>query len=330
MPRPAPGQPRGRILFIRGGAVGDFILTLPAIRLVRKKLPGNHIEILGYPSIAQLAVEWGMADRVAPLEHGALARFFVPDASLDAQWCAYFASFSVVISHLFDPDGYFHGNLRRAGVETLLVGPHRPADNGQPAAMQLAKPLESLALYLDESDAARPFAARDAATARGMVALHPGSGSPQKNWGYANWRAVCRGIRPHLPEPLLLISGEAEHESIGEFKTMLEADKILFDSLESRPLTEVAARLAECSLFLGHDSGISHLAAACGVPSLLVFGPTDPRVWAPLADSIEVIPALGGDLGLLPPQLVTARAAEMISRTPAGMTRGDSLIPPLH
>jgi hypothetical protein len=66
------------------------------------------------------------------------------------------------------------------------------------------------------------------------------------------------------------------------------------------------------------------------VPSLLVFGPTDPRVWAPLADSIEVIPALGGDLGLLPPQLVTARAAEMISRTPAGMTRGDSLIPPLH
>jgi ADP-heptose:LPS heptosyltransferase len=312
MPPQAPAKRGGRILFIRGGAVGDFILTLPSIRLVREKLPGNHIEVLGYPSIAQLAIEWGIANRVAPLEHGALARFFVPGATLDPQWSGYFASFSVVISHLYDPDGYFHHNLRRAGVETLLVGPHKPAENGMPAAMQLARPLEALALYLDKSNAARAFAAHNAATA-GIVALHPGSGSPRKNWGYENWRAVCRALLSQLSEPLLVISGEAEHETIGDFTTMLKTDQIPFTSLDSRPLTEVAARLAECSLFLGHDSGISHLAAACGVPSLLVFGPTDPKVWAPLGGSVDVLPALGGDLSLLPPQLVAARAAAVLS-----------------
>ena len=55
------------------------------------------------------------------------------------------------------------------------------------------------------------------------------------------------------------------------------------------PLEELVELLASCRLFLGHDSGISHLAAACGVPSLLLFGPTDPVMWAPPAPHVRVI-----------------------------------------
>jgi hypothetical protein len=112
----------GRILFIRGGAVGDFILTMPSLRLVRESLPGNEIEVLGYPSIASLAVAAGLVDRVRPLEDPRLATFFAPGAKLDEEWCAYFASFDVVVSCLYDPDGYFAGNLRVAGVKTLNDG----------------------------------------------------------------------------------------------------------------------------------------------------------------------------------------------------------------
>lgn len=66
----------GKMLFIRGGAVGDFILTMPAIQLVREQLPDNEIEILGYPSIAELATVTGLADRTRSIEDARLATFF--------------------------------------------------------------------------------------------------------------------------------------------------------------------------------------------------------------------------------------------------------------
>jgi heptosyltransferase III len=77
----------GRILFIRGGAVGDLVLTLPSLRLVRETLPDNEIEILGYPSIAALAVATGLADRVRPLEDPRLAtRNGAPISPASTSW----------------------------------------------------------------------------------------------------------------------------------------------------------------------------------------------------------------------------------------------------
>ena len=70
-----------RILVIRGGAIGDFILTLPAIAALRKQFPRAHLEVLGYPHIARLAVAGGLVDRVQPIEARGLAGFFARDGS---------------------------------------------------------------------------------------------------------------------------------------------------------------------------------------------------------------------------------------------------------
>lgn len=96
-----------KILVIRGGAVGDFVLILPALKAHRDRWPDRRVEILGYPATAALGPWFGVADDVRPLEHAALARFFVPGASLDPEWADYFASFDAVISYLYDPDGDF-------------------------------------------------------------------------------------------------------------------------------------------------------------------------------------------------------------------------------
>ena len=93
----------GKFLFIRGGAVGDFILTMPAIQLVREQLPDNEIEILGYPAITSLATATGLANRTRSIEDARLAAFFAPRAELDQEWCDYFSSFNVVVSYLYDP-----------------------------------------------------------------------------------------------------------------------------------------------------------------------------------------------------------------------------------
>lgn len=304
----------GRFLFIRGGAVGDFILTMPAIHLVRQRLPGNEIEILGYPSIAELAVSCGIADRVRSIEHASLAPFFAPGSNLDDEMVDYLQSFDVVISYLYDPDGYFGGNLLRAGVETLFLGPYR-MDQSEPfrhASRQLARPLEGLALYLEDLEVVFPYPTQCVALERQerslRVALHPGSGSPSKNWSFESWIEVASCLYRDNPRmEFFIVSGEAEASVIDQFLLLFEKSGLPYRRLDSVPLPELAGILSGMDLFLGHDSGVSHLAASAGVPCVLLFGPTDPRVWAPPHRSVTVLQAPGGDLSRIRPlQVVKA------------------------
>src|SRR4051794_33100813 len=126
----------GRILVIRGGAIGDFILTLPAIALLREAFPSAQIEILGYKHIIALAEMSGYADATRSIEYGPLATFFTRDGELAPELVEYFSGFQQVVSYLFDPDEIFANNLKRAGVRNLLVGPGRLSDQ-EHAARQL-------------------------------------------------------------------------------------------------------------------------------------------------------------------------------------------------
>ncbi len=283
----------GKLLFIRGGAVGDFILTMPAIKLVRDHFPDLEVEILGYPSITSLAVMAGLVDRTSSIEHSTLAPFFAPRAQLDPKTCQYFAEFDVVVSYLYDPDGYFSGNLERAGVQTLISGPFRMDESPGvlSAAHQLATPLERLALFLEEPFIEVSYGPVESFPAK-TVALHPGSGSPSKNWSFEGWAQLAYKIVEEVPEvSFLIISGEAEHETINDFLKMLDEKNVSYRQAHHLPLPEVGRLIQGCSLFLGHDSGISHLAASTGVNGLVLFGPTKPEIWAPQHPAFRSIQA---------------------------------------
>jgi heptosyltransferase-2 len=291
--------PRPRILVIRGGAIGDFILTLPAIRLVREAFPAAELEIIGYRHIAALAEGRFYADAVRSIEYGPLAGFFARGGSLDDELCEYFGGFQQVISFLFDPDGVFEANVRRAGVKNFLAA-HARIDDSAHATHQLARPLQSLALYLDDSravvfpnDADRAFAEeflRDLPSA--PLALHPGSGGARKNWPLSRWHELIAHLLKG-PAPLLIVGGEVEHATLGELESAFPGQLRFARDL---PLPQLAAVLARCARFIGHDSGISHLAAAVGTPCTLLFGPTDPQVWAPVGQHVCVVAAPEGDL----------------------------------
>ena len=94
-----------RILVIRGGAIGDFILTFPALRALREGFPYAHLEILGYKHIAVLAENPFYAQAIRSIEYGALASFFAKNSKLPAELVDHFASFDLIISYLYDPDG---------------------------------------------------------------------------------------------------------------------------------------------------------------------------------------------------------------------------------
>jgi heptosyltransferase III len=303
----------GRLLVIRGGALGDFILTLPAIRLLRENFPDCALDILGYRHIAILAEGRYYASATRSIEYGPLAGFFNPKGSLDRDLCAYFAGFQQVISYLYDPDGLFEGGLRRAGVRNLISASPKISET-EHAARQLARPLEQLALYL-ENPAARIFPSdKDLADIQTLlsarpgllVAIHPGSGGKRKTWPLERWLEVQRRI---LDDPrvghLLVIGGESDSRQLLQMKLVHPAERQTI--LANLPLPALGAILSQCVLFVGHDSGISHLAAAAGTRCLLLFGPTNPDVWAPANQTVTVFRAPDGQLSNLETAPVLAR-----------------------
>ena len=325
---PAASQPK--ILVIRGGAIGDFLLTLPAIGLLRDAFPHARLEILGYEHIVSLATSGGYADAARSIEYAAMAGFFNPKAALDPGLSEYFASFQQVVSYLYDPDGFFSGNLRRAGVKNLIEASPKVDVEGDHAARQLARPLERLALYLDHDVDARlrPAGEHQRAAddwlrgrdARPLVAIHPGSGGERKNWPRERWEDLGRwlfslpdGVRPRV----LLVGGEADGETLAALESAWgKGDDLVVTA--NRPLPELAALLTRCRLFVGHDSGISHLAAAVGVPCVLLFGPTDPDIWAPPQPYVKVLRAADGTLASLPLGTVKSVVEEALNPAAKG------------
>lgn len=307
----------GRILVIRGGAIGDFILTLPAIRLLRENFPEAHIEILGYQHIISLAEGRYYAAATRSIEYGAMAGFFIPNAELAPDLVEYFASFHQIVTYLFDPDLHFESNLRRAGVKSILRAFAR-IDDSDHAARQLALPLQRLALYIEDAAAAVHLTAEDHAFAarfladcdkRPLIALHPGSGSPRKNWPVDRWVELGCALLQRRTQ-LLIVGGEADEERIDVLREAWRDSPVLV--ARHLPLPHLAAILARSRLFIGHDSGISHLAAAVGAKCVLLFGPTDPAVWAPANPGVHVLEAPDEDLAKLSVEAVVEEVSRRI------------------
>jgi heptosyltransferase-3 len=284
-----------RILVIRGGAIGDFLMTLPAIGALREHWPEAHMEILGYPHITELACRRYYADATRSIEAKSLARFFIPNAVLDPSLVDYFKSFNLAISYLFDPDRIFADNLRRCGLRQVIEASPRPLNLH--ASEHYCKPLESLAIFV-ESPRPRIFPNEiDRAAAshflhhvgRGrIVAVHPGSGSERKNWPTEKFAALCRWLVDELAVQLLVVEGEADELVVDRLTEMIDPRPVLI--AKGLKLTELAAVLERCALFLGNDSGITHLAASVGTPIVALFGPASTEIWQPRGERVCVVP----------------------------------------
>jgi len=105
-----------------------------------------------------------------------------------------------------------------------------------------------------------------------FAVIHPFSGSTRKNWPLAKFRALAQRIERVMP-----VEWCAGPE-----------DPPLDGAVRIAGLYELACWLAQARLYLGNDSGVTHLAAAVGTPVLALFGPTDPAVWAPRGPHVRV------------------------------------------
>jgi heptosyltransferase-2 len=276
----------GKILVIRGGAIGDFILTLPVFAALRKQFPDARLEVLGYPHIAQLALAGGLADDVKSIEARALAGFFARDGRLDGSLADYFAGFAIILSYLYDPDGIFQENVASCSKAQFIAAPHRPDEKLTLHATEVfLKPLERLAIY--DAYPAPFLSINHHPSSINQLALHPGSGSERKNWPEENWMRLIQHLQTATKFNFLLVGGEAEAERLRRLAGVFHANRL--ELAQCLPLVELARRLRSCLGFIGHDSGISHLAAAAGLPVLVLWGDTNERVWHPRGERVTII-----------------------------------------
>lgn len=284
------------ILVIRGGAIGDFICTMPVVSALRKALPLTPLSLVSYDRVLPLARATGCFAGTRSIESRGFAGFFGAQKcakigaplrdlrQLDPDWMEFFGSFGMIISFLYDPDEVLEQNLSRCRVKTILTMDPRPVDRH--VCEHLCSILNRVAIFPERFDPSIDLAGCGPSAPAEAVAIHVGSGSAKKNWALSRWRdllkfLLSRGL------PVKVIEGEADAERTSQ---LLEGiDRTRIDVIRAKPLLEVASILRSVRLFIGHDSGITHLASAVGAPTLALFGPTHPHLWSPRGNQARVL-----------------------------------------
>jgi len=294
---------KGRILVVRGGSIGEFILTCPVFAALRAQFPEISIEVLGYPRIAELAKAAGLIDEVRSIETRAAAGFFARNAPLDEDLSNYFAKFSVIFSYLYDPDGFFQMNVCKVSTAQFITGRARPDEAATLHASEtFLKPLERLAIF--DADAVPKLSFPQLPTSAPTLAIHPNPETGPRAWPESKWRNLTASIVAQTSYRVLLVGDESQRRTLQRITAELPPDRVTLISSAASP--ELGGQLSACQAFIGHDSGISHLAAALGVPCVTIWGNSNAAIWQPRGASVTVLKNRAGAVGVTQEEVLSA------------------------
>lgn len=247
-----------RRLLIRPGAIGDCILSFPALRHLRTEYTELWIPSPLVPLVSFM-------DAVRPLGSTGLDLVGVGDLEIASLLKERLQTFDAIVSWYGANRPSFRDALTGLGVpcefHAALPPANFPGHAGDFFAAQVGAP-PGLAPRID----IQPL------PPRGTVVIHPFSGSLRKNWPLGSYAELAR----FLPLKTEWVCGPEEQLQ----------DAVRFDNL-----AELAAWMAAARLYVGNDSGITHLAAAAGVAVIAIFGPSSPDTWAPRGKNVTVLHA---------------------------------------
>ncbi len=289
-------------LVIHQGALGDFILALPALETIQKAFPDARSTVLGYPRILELVKERFYAHEIFSIDQRGMATFFIREGLLDLNLSEFFRKFDVIVVFGKDGGGTVIGNLKRVCQGQIIpINSFPPWDGNIHVTDHLLTQFCSLGfpvsdsrpkLHLNESD--REWA-RDFWKTKGLspedrskvIIVHAGSGSKKKVWPLDRFANLVRTLKEESGSKILIVLGPAEGPEVQKaFEREGETRFVLAKGLS---LLQLGSIMEGCWFFVGNDSGISHMAAALGLPTIVIFGPTDHRVWSPKGERTFVV-----------------------------------------
>jgi heptosyltransferase-3 len=287
--------PITKILIWHQGALGDLLLAGPALAAISRHYSVARITALGHPE------RWSLLAKSLPLDE-------VWNSS-EALWAPLFgngalppgirerlARFQLALVFSPRPQPTLLDGIQRAGIPLVHWLPSFPETGADAVAALQARHLAALGLHYmpapfqlvaGDSPVDEPV---ELAGPGPWLALAPGSGQARKNWPLSHYYEVSRTLAWQFSLKVVWLAGPAEDTVLPYLKALAQAQGHIL--LANRSLARVAGVLSRCRLYLGNDSGLTHLAAAVAGPDVLaLFGPTDPRVWAPLGPNVHVLSA---------------------------------------
>jgi heptosyltransferase-2 len=305
------------ILVLLFGDLGDTLLTVPALRAVRRRFPHSHVMVMAKAASGQYVVDLGLVDELIDIDKHALDR---PRSLTDPAIAIRLLRLSkalrrqhvdqLLIFHHFTTRwgalkyallSFATGATVRAGLDNgrgwFLT--HRALDRGFGATHESQYWLQVAALVGAEGDATLEAAVseddqRDAAellaevgvTSEPLIAIHPGVGwyGPGRQWGPSRFAEAADLLLRQVPLECVLLGSETDQDAAAVVQAQL-GTKV--KSLVGKTTTgQLGAVLQRCSLLLSNDGGVAHLAAAVRTPTLTVFGPSNDAAWRPLSGEV--------------------------------------------
>jgi len=308
-----------RAVILQPGAIGDCILTLPLAQFMKDCLGLGGVDILGHTEYIGILPGRTCVDGTRSIDSVDLHRLFAPNKTFDLAdgdpLINVFGDYAWIVTFLGEPDSNFEQNLiftancsRSAEVITLSMKPSKKfsahitdfyiqqliAQSGLSLGPWRIRPDEPL-IKATDADINRGRELLKETEGSGVVSeklvvIHPGSGGSHKCWHLDNFLAVAEELVSKDIKVIFLL-GPAELERFSDATPAVLLHKI--EAAGARCLTDlsftgVLGLLSCADGYLGNDSGITHLAAALGVRTLAVFGPTNPAVYKPIGPAVTV------------------------------------------
>jgi ADP-heptose:LPS heptosyltransferase len=277
------------ILILFPGSLGDFCCVLPALQaLCHSK--GRKANLVVRPELFPIAQRFPFFHRTISLDSSVIAKLFSSPPVAREELSGYFSALSVIVS--------WFGHTRpeiAANLDQLAPGRVRSFAffSGQEECHASAyylrcvgiTELQCPSLPLREQDRSWVewyWTSRGWSFSSRVLVLHPGSGGKRKRWVGEGFAVIARWWQSRRLGKVLILLGPAEAQEEAYWKQVGEVEKDL-------AVLQVAALLSRADLYLGNDSGVSHLAGAVGARGVVFFGPTQPSQWRPISGSLSVL-----------------------------------------
>jgi heptosyltransferase-3 len=282
---------------IHPGGLGDALLAVPAMTRLRTRFPKHRLLLCAEDQVSRLLLACGIIDEWISVQGRVCADLFAGANSATGQVQTWLEDCDLAIGWMEDLDGELIATLKAAGVRQVIVRSpfstaiqatdqrdrfleainEPPSDNKGDILLTVTEPL----LHLGQAC----LEATGFSIGRPLVVIHPGSGSAHKCVAPEILASLVIALEISGAIPVIL-EGPADREPVERFLKSCVNPPIILKGLN---LLTVAGVLAQARLFVGQDSGVTHMAGLIGVRTVALFGPTDPARWAPRGVHVTVV-----------------------------------------
>lgn len=337
---PPPASVKNILVVRPHNELGDFILGLPAISALRHHYPSARITLVGGPKHKALADAGIPADRMLIwLKSGYwtqpwnFVKFVreLRNEPYDLAICPSTVSISVTSSLITAWSGArltvgrcqadLTGEKELAPFFDILVPPPQKDMNQTVKnydflyALEIPPPDEDAAFLGLPEQAIQSAKALLNKEGLGRISkrvfLHVGAGKPANRWPTANFAKLATLLSSQLEACVVYCKSPGEEELVEKAFALSRAHKAI---IPSHGLMVDTALISECDLFVGSDTGLLHVAAAVGIPTIGLYGPTKPGEWAPLSHKHHSLVGENNEVGLIVPEDVLRTARSILSK----------------